>query len=667
MAWLLAVVMALVMQAAIPPPARAQETQHVLLLHSYNQGLTWTDSEDSAIRSRLRERVADVEVHTEYLDAKRFTGEEHVERIAQLMASKYSSLHFSVIIATDDNAYDFLVERRDELFPDVPVVFCGVNYFSGTAPPGFTGVVESFDVGKTLDAALKLHPQASRVVVVNDLSATGEANKQIITEEVIPRFSDRVEFEFYEDFTMEELLGEVAEIPPEDIILLMTFNQDRAGQSFNYDQSIALISKEARAPIYGVWDFYLGKGIVGGGLVTGSDQGRTAGDMALRILDGTRADDIPVVRETPIRYQFDYLQLQRFDIAKSDLPDGSRIVNEPQSFYSQNRGLVWGIALGFLGLMTIIVLLLLYIRVRRQGEKALRASEEKYRSLVNHINIGVARSTPAGRFIQVNPAMARIFGYDSAEALMAAPVMDIYRDTGDREAVFEELERSGEVKNVEIPMKGRDDRQIVVSLSSTAQYDEDGAIAWVDSVLEDITERKDAEERLREKDLAIRQAYTDVIDAATGGRLVLMTEDEIRTALGEPVIDPHPLEERRDLAEDRRILAEALDSLPQAVRDKDAYILASSEAMTNVLKHGERGEFEVRSTDKCAQIVVTDFGTGIEFRSLPKATLVPGFSTKQTLGMGFTIMLGVADRVLLSTRTGFTMVVLEMEWGEGDV
>lgn len=665
---LLALVLALgiAVLLAVPRVARAQETQHVLVLHSYNQGLTWTDSEDAAIRSRLRTRVAEVEVHTEYLDAKRYTGEEHFARVADLMERKYESLRFSAIIATDDNAYDFLVERRDELFPDTPVVFCGVNYFSGKAPPGFTGVVESFDIPATLDVALKLHPSASRVVVINDRTATGLANKRIVTEQVIPRFSDRVDFVFYEDFTMEELLGKVSEITPDDIILLLTLNQDSAGEVFSYDQSIALISRQARAPMYGVWDFYLGKGIVGGGLVTGYDQGRTAGDMALRVLDGTPVSEIPVVRSTPIRYEFDYRQMQRFDIQKRELPQGSRVINEPQSFYSLHREFVWGVALGFLALVTIIALLLLNIRQRKLGEAALSTSEEKYRSLVNHINIAVARSTPAGRFIQVNPAMADIFGYDSPEQLMSAPVPAIYRAPGDRERVYEELVRSGEVKNIELPMNTRDGREIIVSLSSTAQYDEQGAIEWVDSVLEDITERKHAEERLREKDLAIRQAYTDVIDAATGGKLVLMTEDEIFAALGEPVLPPRPLDEKRNLAEDRHALSTALESLAPAPRDLSGYILASSEAMTNALKHGGTGEFEVRRTKSCAQVVVKDFGPGIEFRSLPKATLVPGFSTKQTLGMGFTIMLGVADRVLLTTRPELTMVVLEMVLGAGD-
>ncbi len=256
--------------------------------------------------------------------------------------------------------------------------------------------------------------------------------------------------------------------------------------------------------------------------------------------------------------------------------------------------------------------------------------------------------------------MANIFGYESLKQLMEAPVTEIYQHPADREQVLQELRSEGEVKNLELPMRRHDETPVVVSLSSTAQFDERGAIKWVDSVLEDITERKTAEEKLREKDLAIRQAYTDVIDAATGGKLVLMTEDEIVNALGVAVLPPQPIEEGHDLSDYRHSMSQALESMTPPPRVVDEYILAANEAITNVLKHGERGEFSVLRTEDFAQVVIMDHGPGIEFRSLPKAALVPGFSTKQTLGMGFTIMLGVADRVLLTTRTGLTIIALEV-------
>lgn len=365
----------------IGSPAYCQSMKHVLVLHSYHKGLTWTDSEDSGIRSALRKRAADVEVHTEYLDSKTIFDDEHCRKLFALLKHKYASIPLDAVIVTDDDAYNFYLKHHEALFPSAPVVFCGVNYYKDSQREGredlVTGVVEAFDIQATLRAALQLHRRTSRIIVINDRTTTGLANKKIIAEKVVPLFSGKVIFEFFEDLTMDELLEKVGSLPPDDIILLMTFNKDRAGRVFNYDRSIALIAGKSVSPIFGVWDFYLDKGIVGGMLTSGVDQGRTAAELALRILDGEKVRSIPVVKESPNRFKFDYRQMQRFGIRTSDLPPGSVILNQPVSFYAQHKVLVWGTVSGFLGLTVIILLLLVNIRQRKRAEEVIyRLNEE---------------------------------------------------------------------------------------------------------------------------------------------------------------------------------------------------------------------------------------------------------------------------------------------------
>jgi anti-sigma regulatory factor (Ser/Thr protein kinase) len=86
---------------------------------------------------------------------------------------------------------------------------------------------------------------------------------------------------------------------------------------------------------------------------------------------------------------------------------------------------------------------------------------------------------------------------------------------------------------------------------------------------------------------------------------------------------------------------------------------AAGEALDNALKHAGGGAYQAFAREDCLQIAISDDGPGIDFRTLPRATLVPGFSTAASLGMGFTIMLQLCERVLLSTRPGHTVVVLE--------
>ena len=98
---------------------------------------------------------------------------------------------------------------RDRLFPNTPVIFCGVNYFQESDLAGhrlFTGVSEEADVKDTLDLAFRLHPETRHLYVVNDTTETG----QTVHEELVrlmPSYAGRVDFTFLEDYTMTEILA----------------------------------------------------------------------------------------------------------------------------------------------------------------------------------------------------------------------------------------------------------------------------------------------------------------------------------------------------------------------------------------------------------------------------------------------------------------------------
>lgn len=174
-----------------------------------------------------------------------------------------------------------------------------------------------------------------------------------------------------------------------------------------------------------------------------------------------------------------------------------------------------------------------------------------------------------------------------------------------------------------------------------------------------------AQAELRQKDLAVRQGYVDVLDAVTGGKLILVTEDELRDMVGDVLMAPRPLEDTKSISSARREIAGCIRDL--SFDDRDSVMLAVSEALTNAIKHGGHGEYALYRAANCLQVVVRDFGRGIDFRELPKATLIQGFSTTSTMGMGFTIMLEVCDRVLLTTDSNGTVIVLEIEICEAPV
>jgi diguanylate cyclase (GGDEF)-like protein/PAS domain S-box-containing protein len=154
------------------------------------------------------------------------------------------------------------------------------------------------------------------------------------------------------------------------------------------------------------------------------------------------------------------------------------------------------------------------VNKHKEIQEALCDCEEQYRTLVKNVNIGVYRNTgdPQGRFLQANPAIAKMFGYESVEEFMQIPVSDLYQDPEDRKPFVSELLEKGFVKGKELRLRKKDGTPIWSSCTAKVQYNGNGGIKWIDGVIEDITERKRAEEALRESEEKCRTLLDSAID-----------------------------------------------------------------------------------------------------------------------------------------------------------
>ncbi len=154
------------------------------------------------------------------------------------------------------------------------------------------------------------------------------------------------------------------------------------------------------------------------------------------------------------------------------------------------------------------------ITERKKVEEILRRSEEKYRTLVDNLDVGITRVTPGekGKHIEVNPAMSKILGY-TREELLQKSVSEIYQDPAERKKISDKICAQGSVKNEELRLRRKDGGQIIVSLTAKAMRDEKGNVIYIDSILEDITERKQVEESLK----ASEEKYRTVVESSNDG------------------------------------------------------------------------------------------------------------------------------------------------------
>ena len=135
----------------------------------------------------------------------------------------------------------------------------------------------------------------------------------------------------------------------------------------------------------------------------------------------------------------------------------------------------------------------------QRWSEELRESEEKYRTLTENVNVGIHRSSPGakGKFIEVNPALIKMFGYKNRKELLSMSVADLYQNPKDREKFSEKMTEKGFVSGEELQLKKKDGTLLIGSVSAVAIKDEKERVQHYDGIIEDITERKRTEEALR--------------------------------------------------------------------------------------------------------------------------------------------------------------------------
>jgi diguanylate cyclase (GGDEF)-like protein/PAS domain S-box-containing protein len=159
-----------------------------------------------------------------------------------------------------------------------------------------------------------------------------------------------------------------------------------------------------------------------------------------------------------------------------------------------------------------------------ETKKSLAESEEKYRTLIHNINIGIYRDTaePGSGFIHCNPALVRIFGFNSEDDLMRVPAELLYVNAEDRKAFLDEIRNTGFARNSESQMRKSDGSSIWCSITASAAYDDEGGIKWMDGVVEDITDTRQAGERLKTEHQNLEMRVKDrTADLALANELLI--------------------------------------------------------------------------------------------------------------------------------------------------
>jgi signal transduction histidine kinase len=384
---------------AFAPPAFAQgPIKRVLVVHGGPPAFPGNAALDAALRKTLFSHpTIQVDAYSEYLENEEFA-EAADTSLADSIRIKFANRQLDLVIANTAPALQFVLRHRDELFPNLPVLFA-----AATTPPtllqgkvaGVTGIAREPSQIETLDLALQLHPGTKRLHVVAYAPAVAGFRERV--EATLANFSSRVAVTYSNEPTLAEMLAALEKLPANSLILYVRYSPVTKGRVIFPDEWLPEIAEAAPVPIYSALETNIGKGVVGGMMRSGTAEAVRLGEMALRILEGTPPRSIPL-EGAQVRPIFDWRQLRRWGIDQARLPPGSDIRFEVPTVWELYGSYIMAIVVVVIAQLLLIAGLLRQRARLQSADNTIRASEASLRTSYDRIR------QMAGRIINAQEA-----------------------------------------------------------------------------------------------------------------------------------------------------------------------------------------------------------------------------------------------------------------------
>jgi PAS domain S-box-containing protein len=375
--------------------APSKQVKRILILNEAGTSYPAMNIVNEGIQTALQNSPYQLEFYSEYLDTILFPDPATQQEFRAFYIHKYQNRRPDVIITVGPSPLKFMQEVHKTAFPGVPIIFCLPQ---GTVPGApkldsdFTGVENDMAPAETVEVALRLQPGTKHLAIVGGVS---DFDKQGLTsvKEHLKVFADQVDIISLTDLAVPDQLERLRELPTHSVVLLTSVGRDAAGTRFKSNEIGPMVAIASNAPVFSLFDVYLGHGEVGGCLSSLSEQGKAAGQIVLRVLSGEKPKDIPAVGGK-VTYIFDWRALQRWGLNESALPPGSVLLNRQLTVWETYKWYVIG-GSSLILVETLLILGLVWQRERlREAESQLATSFEKVRESEQRFR-RVANTAPA--------------------------------------------------------------------------------------------------------------------------------------------------------------------------------------------------------------------------------------------------------------------------------
>lgn len=645
---------------AVPP-------RRVLVLRSYERGIEPFETFAGAFRTALASDAPfPVEFHEITLATALSPSIGSEAPFVDFLSAFGAGRRLDLVVAIGGPATHFVQEHRGGIFTATPLLMAGTERRLVQEPlltADDAAVSVQFDLAGALESILQLFPETDEIVLVIGRSPSEQFWAEELRRELQP-FHDRARLTLWDGLPYATILERAAALPSRSVIFYPVYATDTEGVSHADESALDALRAVASVPLFGLFDYQLGRGIVGGPLIPIRGAAEEAARAAVQLLAGSTPSSVrpPPILPSPA---FDWRELERWKIDASRLPPGSAIRFREPTLWEAHRWKILGFA-GVLGLeAALIVALSLSLAGRRRAERALRRSREKYALAIDGTNDGLLDWNVRTGAVDFTPRGRSLLGIAPGEAADRLADWEERIHPEDRErvktALRAHLEGASPSFHIEhrVRQEGGEYRWILARGKVQRTAAEEGE--RVVGALTDISERKLAEETVRdvsrrlivaqeeERARLARELHDDLtqrlarlaIDAGRGELAGAGTSSEatmrlLREELVHLSEDVHALSYRLhpSLLEDLG-LAEALQvecdrfqsasgipvdvalrEVPEATPRSAAICLfrVAQEALRNVDRHAGAGAVEVRllGLEGGLQLAVRDDGVGFD-------------------------------------------------------
>ncbi len=442
---------ATVLSLLIPGSARATTSngpKRVLIINSFGRNFEPYSSASASFRNELAQRASvPIEFFEVSLETARFAEGDIDKPIAEYLRVLFQSRPPDLVVPIASPALRFCARHRDDTFAGMPILAVATEQRHidavKVAPPS-TAIGFTLDLPGLLSDALALLPETRHVgVVLGDSPLERFWGDQLRREWA--SFDQTVDFEWFGGLPFADIVQRCAALPPHSIVVFATMDVDGAGVPYEQHAALGALRDATSAPIFGVFEEEVGRGVVGGRLLRVRDMGAAGAHVAVRILDGESAGAIaPTTIDTPTPV-YDWRELRRWKIAESLLPPHSEIRHRAPSYWEANRTRILAVG-AFIALQTLLIVVLFTSRARlhtaqAEQRKAVDEAQELRREL-SHAD----RVTLLGQFTTSlahelgQPLGAILRNADAAELFLKRPSPD----TDEVQAILHDVRRDAE-------------------------------------------------------------------------------------------------------------------------------------------------------------------------------------------------------------------------------